>query len=480
MKNQLLLCLIILITTLNANGQSSNSNSSQNSNSETYWYYKNREDVINNYDYYLEYLNYLEYYFNNDDSNTRQWRGKGYNGFSDFHTKNNNKAGIYRYVDWKVFKATDFLIYYTDSVVAFKTDSVLNLAIDSATVLSNLAQQTAIDSATILSNMARETAIDSAIVLSDIAKQTAIDSSKVMDSILEEQLSTALKDSLASLTIQLQEYTDSAKSEAINKATSLANLAQETAIDSAIILSNVAKQSAIDSSIVMYGKLETQLTAVVNDSLTSLRTQLKQYTDTSKDEAVSEASALANTAQKNAIDSSVVMYANLETQLTAVVNDSLSSITSQLKVYTDAKVEDVEVKGLNVDENENIGIGTDSPDYKLDVNGTVRATKILVEANGNTADFVFADDYELKDLLDVEAFVKENKHLEGIPSAEEMENKGVNLAEMNKLLLQKVEELTLYVISQKQESIKKDSEIKEVKGELLELKTMLKNFIAEK
>ena len=105
------------------------------------------------------------------------------------------------------------------------------------------------------------------------------------------------------------------------------------------------------------------------------------------------------------------------------------------------------VNGLTIrPDNGFIGIGTTTPDYKLDVQGTIKATEIKVEAQ--TADFVFEDDYPLKSLEQVEQFVQENKHLPDIPSAKQMEANGVDLAEMNKLLLQKVEELTLYAIEQ--------------------------------
>ncbi|MCW3789220.1 hypothetical protein [Plebeiibacterium sediminum] len=95
----------------------------------------------------------------------------------------------------------------------------------------------------------------------------------------------------------------------------------------------------------------------------------------------------------------------------------------------------------------NVGIGTANPTEKLSVNGTVLAKEVRVSAESNDwPDFVFCEDYRLKDLTDVEAYIKEHKHLPEIPSAKDMEESGINLAEMNKLLLQKIEELTLYTI----------------------------------
>lgn len=95
-----------------------------------------------------------------------------------------------------------------------------------------------------------------------------------------------------------------------------------------------------------------------------------------------------------------------------------------------------------------LAIGTENTNgSKLTVKGLITATEIKVEAQ--TADFVFEEDYILRPLDEVEAFVKTNKHLPEIPSAKQMEADGVNVAEMNKLLLQKVEELTLYTIQQK-------------------------------
>jgi len=84
----------------------------------------------------------------------------------------------------------------------------------------------------------------------------------------------------------------------------------------------------------------------------------------------------------------------------------------------------------------------------LDVVGTIKAKEIKVTAQ--TADFVFEEDYQLRSLEEVNSFITTNKHLPEIPSATQMEVDGVNLAEMNKLLLQKIEELTLYMIDQEQ------------------------------
>lgn len=82
--------------------------------------------------------------------------------------------------------------------------------------------------------------------------------------------------------------------------------------------------------------------------------------------------------------------------------------------------------------------------YRLDVNGEVRANGVTVNTTG--ADFVFAPEYKLNKLEDVEHFIKNNHHLPEIPSAKEMTANGMNVGELNKQLLQKVEELTLYVI----------------------------------
>ncbi|MCM0666899.1 tail fiber protein [Flavobacterium tyrosinilyticum] len=107
----------------------------------------------------------------------------------------------------------------------------------------------------------------------------------------------------------------------------------------------------------------------------------------------------------------------------------------------------------------NIGIGISNPTNKLDVNGTIHSKEVKVDMTGWTwPDFVFKKEYNLPTLEEVEKHIAEKGHLENIPSEEEVLKNGINLGEMNAKLLQKIEELTLYMIEMKKEIeiLKKD------------------------
>ncbi len=102
-----------------------------------------------------------------------------------------------------------------------------------------------------------------------------------------------------------------------------------------------------------------------------------------------------------------------------------------------------------------IGNGVSLPSgYKLYVQDGILTEKVKVALSSdptNWSDFVFDDNYDLRPLSDVEKFIKKNKHLPEIPSTEEVHKEGLDLAQMDAKLLQKVEELTLYVIQQQKE-----------------------------
>ena len=99
------------------------------------------------------------------------------------------------------------------------------------------------------------------------------------------------------------------------------------------------------------------------------------------------------------------------------------------------------------DGNGNFGIGTTSPTEKLSVNGKIRAKEVIVETTG-WSDYVFAKDYKLASLSEVEQHIEQQGHLPGVPSAQEVAEKGVSVGDMQAILLAKIEELTLHQIAQ--------------------------------
>ncbi|WP_295200405.1 hypothetical protein [uncultured Chryseobacterium sp.] len=130
-----------------------------------------------------------------------------------------------------------------------------------------------------------------------------------------------------------------------------------------------------------------------------------------------------------------------------------------LSGYFGLSLNTVSTERVRIDDSGNVGIGTSTPQYRLDVNGKssfadnmrvnakIEAKEIKVTLTP-TADFVFENDYDLPKLEDVEKQIKEKKHLPEIASAKEMEKEGVNVGDFQIKLLQKIEELTLYTIEQ--------------------------------
>lgn len=114
-----------------------------------------------------------------------------------------------------------------------------------------------------------------------------------------------------------------------------------------------------------------------------------------------------------------------------------------------------------------VGIGVSNPVNALDVNGKLHAREVLIDNTG-WADFVFDKSYKLPTLEEVEAHINKHSRLPEIPSEAEVKENGINVGEMQVILLQKIEELTLYVIQQQKE-------LNEVKKENKELRTLVNN-----
>ena len=109
-----------------------------------------------------------------------------------------------------------------------------------------------------------------------------------------------------------------------------------------------------------------------------------------------------------------------------------------------------------------IGIGTSTPDNLLTVNGSIHTREVLVDLDGAVApDYVFdfyfdgfstlKKDYRLPSLYSLEEYLRTHRHHTKIPSATTIEQEGLALKEMNLLLLEKIEELTLYTIAQQKQ-----------------------------
>ncbi len=113
--------------------------------------------------------------------------------------------------------------------------------------------------------------------------------------------------------------------------------------------------------------------------------------------------------------------------------------------------------GIRITAEGNVGIGTplvNNPNnYKLAVNGTIGAKELKVEITSTTwPDYVFEKDYKLMPLVEVEKYLQLEKHLPGIPSVKEVESdNGVLVGELQRKLLEKIEELTLYIIDQQKQ-----------------------------
>jgi hypothetical protein len=127
------------------------------------------------------------------------------------------------------------------------------------------------------------------------------------------------------------------------------------------------------------------------------------------------------------------------------------------------------VESMRLDKYGRLGIGTNAPDEMLTINGKIHAQEVRIDLQSpmtKVPDYVFANDYKLKTLNEVETYIKANSHLPEIPSAKEMAQNGMLVSEMNLSLLKKIEELTLYAIEQQKKLEMQNKQINELAEEV--------------
>jgi len=126
----------------------------------------------------------------------------------------------------------------------------------------------------------------------------------------------------------------------------------------------------------------------------------------------------------------------------------------------------------------NVGIGTTTPGDRLSVNGTIHSSEVKVDMEV-FPDYVFAPNYQLASLAEVERFINQNHRLPDMPSAAVVEKEGLKLGEINKLLTQKVEELTLYLIAKDKELAAEKKRNDDQQEQIKRLNSVVEKIIAQ-
>jgi hypothetical protein len=130
---------------------------------------------------------------------------------------------------------------------------------------------------------------------------------------------------------------------------------------------------------------------------------------------------------------------------------------------------------MRIGANGRVGIGTLSPTEKFEVSGgNIRVTGGSFIDDGttlNVPDYVFEDDYRLMSLDQLRAFIARQKHLPNMPSAAEVRQNGLNLSQYQMKLLEKIEELTLHVLSEQEQRKEQQKEIEQLKAQIQQLQS---------
>jgi hypothetical protein len=113
-----------------------------------------------------------------------------------------------------------------------------------------------------------------------------------------------------------------------------------------------------------------------------------------------------------------------------------------------------------------VGINTTNlaSGFELSVRGQVIVEELVVQNYASWPDYVFADDYDLMSLDELEASIRQNRHLPGVPKASEVEGAGISIGDMQRRMMEKIEELTLYVLQQNKRLSAQEAELENLRG----------------
>lgn len=152
-------------------------------------------------------------------------------------------------------------------------------------------------------------------------------------------------------------------------------------------------------------------------------------------------------------------YDNPDTKIIEVFNTATNHYPFTLHANGQLEIDNGTAKIFHLGTNGMLSLRNNTIEtFRVEANGMVRARKIKVDSE-TWADYVFDENYKLLPLSELEIFLKRNKHLPSIPSEQQIKDEGIDVTEMNVKMMEKIEELTLYLIQQNKEIEKLKAEI---------------------
>jgi hypothetical protein len=163
-------------------------------------------------------------------------------------------------------------------------------------------------------------------------------------------------------------------------------------------------------------------------------------------------------------------YDNADTKILEVQNVTAGYTAFSLKSNGEMDINNGTTPIFHLGTDGRLAIRNNSMEtFRIESNGMVRARKVKVDSE-TWPDYVFEKDYKLLPLDELEIFLIQNKHLPSVPSEQQIKEEGIDLGEMNVKMMEKIEELTLYLIQQNKELEKQNKELEELKAEVQRLK----------